>query len=87
MPVKDGFEQHFQATVHFPLSSAIDEPQQHRQFFICNNFGNTGTRTRAAGSIRNYAKHSAILPPDNEMILSISEKKLNKGFKGNKKLV
>ena len=29
--VLDGFDQHFQATVHFPISSAIDEPQQQRQ--------------------------------------------------------
>ena len=31
-PVLDGFDQRNEATVHFPLSSAVDEPQQHRQF-------------------------------------------------------
>ena len=31
--VLDGFDQHFQATVHFLLSSAIDKPWQHQVFF------------------------------------------------------
>ena len=26
----DGFGQHFQATVHFPLARAVDKAQQHR---------------------------------------------------------
>ena len=28
--VVDGFDQHFRATVHFPLTSAFDLPQQHQ---------------------------------------------------------
>ena len=27
--VLEGFDQHFQATIHFPRSSAADWPQQH----------------------------------------------------------
>ena len=62
MPVLYKFYQHFQATVKFPLSSAV--ASSHRQFFFrCQNFGNAGNRTRAAGSGRKYPNHCAMLSP------------------------
>ena len=33
-PVLDGFNEHFQATVHFSQSRAIDKPQQHQKIFL-----------------------------------------------------
>ena len=32
--VLDGFDQHFQASVHFPIASAIDKAQQHQNEFL-----------------------------------------------------
>ena len=37
-PELDGFDQHFQATVHFPLSSPIDNPQQHQRLIHMKQF-------------------------------------------------
>ena len=57
LPVLDGLDQHFQGTVHFPLSSAIDKPQQRGQFFPQKknqkkssekNCETGGTRTRGS---------------------------------------
>ena len=48
MTVFNWFDQHFQATVHSPLSSAVASPQQHRQLFPLNFFGTTGAA--ASGS-------------------------------------
>ena len=43
-------DQHFQATVHFPLSNAIDLRQQYRQFFPLNQIsGKLCFKTGAAG--------------------------------------
>ena len=40
-PLLDGFNQHFQASVHFPLTSAGDKSEQHLKLM----FGNRGNRT------------------------------------------
>ena len=32
-PLLDGFDQHFQASVHFPLTSAVNKSQQHGNKF------------------------------------------------------
>ena len=43
--------QHFIATFNFPLSSAVDYPQEQTQHFLPKFFwGNFGNRTSAAGS-------------------------------------
>ena len=62
LPVLDGLDQHFQATVHFSLSSTNDLSQQHRQFFPLNFFCKH-CDPWAAGSVSKYANHCAILPP------------------------
>ena len=57
----DGFDH---TTLHFPLSGADDEPQQHRQFFGLKFFlAMLGIKPRAAGSGSQYANHCAMLPP------------------------
>ena len=49
-PELDGFEQHFQATVHFSLTCAVDEPQQHRKLFSSEKpLGILGINPGAAG--------------------------------------
>ena len=62
-PVLDGFYHLFQATVHFPLSSAVGEPQQSRQIS-----GTLGIEPRTAGSRRKYAHHCAMLPPQEKVL-------------------
>ena len=62
MTVFNWFDQHFQATVHFPLSSAVDSPQQHRQFFPWNFFGMQGIEPEAVRSVSNYTNRCAMLP-------------------------
>ena len=47
-PVTYGFDQHFQVTVHFPLSCAVDSPQQHQHFFPQNIFVNAGNQTQGS---------------------------------------
>ena len=48
-PELDGFDQHFQATVHIPLTSAVDSPQQHRYFSNENYLGPLGFEPGSAG--------------------------------------
>ena len=61
-PVLDGLDQPFQATVYFPLSSAIDKSQQNQQFFPLKKFRNAGSHTGAAGYGSKYANHCTMLP-------------------------
>ena len=42
LPVLDGFDQHFQASVYFPLTSPFDKSQQHQNL----TFGSTKSQTR-----------------------------------------
>ena len=51
LPVLDGFDPHFQATVHIPLSSALDCHEHHGQFFSSENIsGMLGIKPGVAGS-------------------------------------
>ena len=38
LPVRDGFDQHFQATVQFLLTRAMDYTQQHQQLLPQRKF-------------------------------------------------
>ena len=49
MPELDGLDQHFQATVHFPLTRAANQPQQHQYFFFKKLSWMLGIEPRAAG--------------------------------------
>ena len=44
LTVLDGFDQHFQATVNFPLSSAINKLLQDEQFFPSKKLRNAGNQ-------------------------------------------
>ena len=55
--------------VHFPLSSAVGHPRQHRQLFPMKRISNW-TRGRAAGSGSKFANHWAMLLLRGQLILS-----------------
>ena len=48
-PVLDGFNGHFQASVHFTLGSAINEYKQHQKIPKKKISGMLGIEPRAAG--------------------------------------
>ena len=53
---------HFQATVHFPLTSPIENSGTSKKI-LQKFFGNAGNQTQAAGSGSKYAIYCAVLPP------------------------